>query len=187
MEFGPTGLPGCMIVQTLARDDARGSFAKTFHADTFAAAGLRTDWREEYHSHSRAGVVRGMHFQLPPADHAKLVYCLAGEVLDVVVDLRVGSPAYGRVVSERLSGNNGRGLYVPSGCAHGFASMADNSLMLYKVTSVHAPACDAGIAWNSINFDWPVDAPQLSDRDERHPRLDAFNSPFRFDAADPFR
>lgn len=187
MEFIPTALPGCMIVQTLAHDDPRGSFAKTFHADTFAAAGMRTDWREEYHSHSRVGVVRGMHFQLPPADHAKLVYCLAGEVLDVVVDLRVGSPTYRWVVAERLSADNRRGLYVPSGCAHGFASMTDNSLMLYKVTSVHSPACDAGIAWNSIGFDWPVPVPLLSQRDERHPPLSGFNSPFRFNSADPFR
>jgi dTDP-4-dehydrorhamnose 3,5-epimerase len=187
MEFVPTDLPGCVIVQTLARDDPRGSFAKTFHLNTFAAAGLRTDWREEYHSHSRRGVVRGMHFQLPPTDHAKLVYCLAGEVLDVVIDLRVGSPTFRRTISAPLTAGNGRGLYVPSGCAHGFASLSEDSLMLYKVTSVHSPDCDAGIAWDSIGFNWPIDAPLLSERDARHPVLAAFDSPFRFDEADPFR
>lgn len=187
MEFAPTDLPGCTIVQTLRRDDERGSFAKTFQADTFAAAGLRTDWREEYHSHSRLGVVRGMHFQTPPADHAKLVFCLAGEVLDVVLDLRVGSPAYGRAIGEAMSAGNGRGLYIPSGCAHGFTSVSVESLMLYKVTSVYAPAYDAGIAWDSIDFDWQVVRPLLSARDRAHPPLWAFTSPFRFDPENPFR
>ena len=187
MEFRETELPGCVIVQTIARDDERGSFAKTFHADSFAEAGLRTDWREEYHSHSRRGVIRGMHFQLPPADHAKLVYCLSGEVVDVVVDLRIGSPSYGRTIAEPLSAGNGRGLYVPSGCAHGFAAVSDESLMLYKVTSVHAPQCDAGIARYSIGFEWPIARPLLSDRDRRHSPLPEFESAFRFDPSDPFR
>lgn len=187
MEFRPTAIPGCTIVATRSIGDVRGAFAKTFHADSFAAAGLRTDWREEYHSHSRAGVVRGMHFQTPPADHAKLVYCLAGAVLDVVVDLRVGSPTYRQVIAETLSAENGLGLYAPSGCAHGFAAIGEDSLMLYKVTSVHAPECDAGIAWDTIGFDWPVASPLLSDRDRAHPPLADFASPFRFDAQDPFR
>lgn len=187
MNLHPTAIPGCVIVETGPREDPRGSFAKTFHADVFAEAGLRTDWREEFYSRSRRNVVRGMHFQLPPADHAKLVYCLAGEVLDVVVDLRVGSPAYRQVVSERLSASNGRGLYVPTGCAHGFLSLTDNSLMLYKVTSVHAPAQDAGIAWDTIGFEWPVRQPLLSERDGRHPALVDFASPFTFDLAEPHR
>lgn len=183
MDIESTDIPGCHVVQARLLRDARGSFVKTFHAPCFEELGLRTDWREEYFSISAAGVVRGMHFQMPPADHAKLVFCLTGEVLDVVVDLRRGSPAYGRATGVTLSAENGRGLYVPTGCAHGFLSRVDGSGMYYKVTSVHSPDDDAGIAWDSIGFDWPVSTPELSDRDRRHPALAAFDSPFTFDPA----
>lgn len=181
MDIEPTGIPGCYVLQARLLRDPRGSFVKTFHAPRFEELGLRTDWREEYFSASAAGVVRGMHFQLPPADHAKMVFCLTGAVLDVVVDLRRGSPAFGKAEGFTLSAENGRGLYLPTGCAHGFVSQADSSGMYYKVTSVHAPEQDAGIAWDSIGFNWPVEAPSLSDRDRRHPPLAAFDSPFVFD------
>jgi len=187
MRFEPTAVPGCVIVHAPPARDERGGFAKTFHATTFEAAGLRTDWREEFYSFSRRNVVRGVHFQRPPADHAKLVFCLEGEVLDVVLDLRVGSPAYGRPISERLTADDGRGLYIPSGCAHGFLSTSEQSLMLYKVTSVYSPECDTGVLWDSIGFDWPVREPLLSDRDRLHPALVDFESPFRFDETAPFR
>jgi dTDP-4-dehydrorhamnose 3,5-epimerase len=183
MDIEATDIPGCYVLQAKVLGDPRGTFVKTFHAPRFDALGLRTDWREEYFSTSASGVVRGMHFQLPPADHAKMVFCLTGEVLDVVVDLRRGSPAYGQARGFTLSGANGRGLYLPTGCAHGFVSRAPDSGMYYKVTSVHSPDHDRGIAWDSIGFDWPVDAPSLSDRDHRHPRLADFDSPFLFDPA----
>lgn len=187
MRTESTEIAGCLLVHPFAAADNRGSFTKTFHAEEFAAAGLRSDWREEYYSRSHVGVIRGMHFQLPPADHAKVVFCLVGEVLDVVVDLRLGSPTWHQVVARRLDAEKGTGLYAPSGCAHGFLSLSPNALMLYKVTSVHAPAHDAGIAWASIGFDWPVAAPIVSARDAAHPPLDAFTSPFRFDPANPSR
>lgn len=182
MNVEPTDIPGCYVLQAKVIRDTRGTFVKTFHTPSFEELGLRTDWREEYFSASAKGVVRGMHFQLPPADHAKMVFCLTGEVLDVIVDLRRGSPAFGRAMSFTLSADNGRGLYLPSGCAHGFVSRASDSGMYYKVTSVHAPEHDAGIAWDSIDFDWPVDAPELSDRDRRHPALSGFDSPFTYDS-----
>ncbi|HEY0129935.1 MAG TPA: dTDP-4-dehydrorhamnose 3,5-epimerase family protein, partial [Allosphingosinicella sp.] len=166
------------------RADARGWFHKTFHVEAFADAGLRTDWREEYCSLSRRSVLRGMHFQVPPADHAKLVYCLAGEVLDVVVDLRAGSPTFGEHRAFTLTPEAGAGLYIPEGLAHGFLGLSAESLMYYKVTSVHAPDADRGIAWDSFGFDWPVDAPLLSDRDRGHPPLAEFHSPFRFGPAE---
>jgi dTDP-4-dehydrorhamnose 3,5-epimerase len=187
MDAEPTAIPGCFVLHGRLLRDARGTFLKTFHAPRFAELGLRSDWREEYFSASVRDVVRGMHFQLPPADHAKMVFCLTGEVLDVVVDLRVGSPAYGTAIGVTLSGENGRGLYLPTGCAHGFVSRAETSGMYYKVTSVHAPEQDAGIAWDSIGFGWPVRAPELSDRDRRHPALADFASPFEFDPANPAR
>ncbi|MBW4330264.1 dTDP-4-dehydrorhamnose 3,5-epimerase [Stakelama sp. CBK3Z-3] len=183
MEIETTGIPGCYVLQARLLRDRRGSFIKTFHTPRFEELGLRTDWREEYFSASAKGVVRGMHFQLPPVDHAKMVFCLTGEVLDVVVDLRRGSPAFGTALGFTLSAENGRGLYLPTGCAHGFVSKAEDSGMYYKVTSVHAPEQDAGIAWDSIAFDWPVSDPELSDRDRRHPRFADFETPFVFDAA----
>ena len=187
MDIESTEIPGCFVFQTKVLSDPRGSFVKTFHAPRYAELGLRTDWREEFFSVSAAGVVRGMHFQTPPADHAKMVFCLMGDVLDVVVDLRRGSPAYGRPLSFHLSAENGRGLYLPTGCAHGFASLARHSGMYYKVTSTHSPEHDIGIAWNSIGFDWPIAAPELSDRDRRHPALADFDSPFAFDQGQPAR
>ncbi|HEX8303049.1 dTDP-4-dehydrorhamnose 3,5-epimerase [Sphingomonas sp.] len=183
MEFIESMLPGVGILQSRVMADARGAFVKTFHQDMFEGLGLRTDWKEEYFSHSVAGVVRGMHFQLPPHDHAKLVFCLAGEVLDVVLDLRTDSPTFGKCASFELTGDNGQGVYMPPGCAHGFVSRSDLSTLYYKVTSVYAPSADAGIAWDSFGFDWGVDAPLLSERDQRHPRFGDFDSPFRLQEA----
>jgi dTDP-4-dehydrorhamnose 3,5-epimerase len=185
MDFEPLGLPGAWLVQARVLHDARGSFVKAFHAPTFAARGLRTDWREDYVSSSHLGVLRGMHFQTPPADHAKLVFCTAGAVLDLVLDLRRGSPTYGEHRAVTLSAENGFGLYIPSGLAHGFLSVSALSTMHYKVTSVHAPEHDAGIAWNSFGFPWPTNDPRLSDRDRQHPPLEDFQSPFVFDPDRP--
>ncbi len=187
MTFEETRIPGCVLVRPRSLADDRGRFTKTMHVGEFEAAGLRTDWREEFFTRSRRNVVRGLHFQTPPADHAKLVYCLVGDVLDLVVDLRRGSPSEGQLVSVRLDQENGAGLYIPSGCAHGFLSFYDESLMLYKVTSEHAPDQDAGIAWNSIDFDWPVVDPIVSERDRRHPPLADFVSPFVFKSEDRTR
>lgn len=175
-----TEIPGCHVLQAMPIRDERGTFTKTFHAPMFENAKLSTDWTEDYFTVSAQGVVRGMHFQLPPAAHAKMVFCLTGKVLDVVVDLRRGSPAFGRALGFELSADNGRGLYLPVGCAHGFVSLSDTSGMYYKVTSVYSPEYDAGIAWDSIDFDWPIANPSLSARDRTHPAFDDFESPFTF-------
>jgi dTDP-4-dehydrorhamnose 3,5-epimerase len=187
VELTETGIPGCFVVRPHVIADARGRFVKIDHAPTLAGLGLRGDWREEYQSSSARDVVRGMHFQVPPADHAKLVYCLAGEVLDVILDLRRGSPTFAQHRSVLLDGESSTGIYVPTGCAHGFLSRSDGSLMLYKVTSVHAPDQDRGIAWNSFGYDWPVEAPLLSPRDQAHPGFPDFETPFRFDPEQPAR
>jgi len=181
MDIEPTDIPGCYILQPRVLEDPRGSFVKTFHVPRFEELGLRTDWREEYFTVSSSNVLRGMHFQLPPAEHAKMVFCLTGEVLDVVLDLRRGSPTYGMARGFSLSAQNGRGVYLPIGCAHGFVSLSPSAGMYYKVTSVHAAAQDAGIAWHSFGFAWPVNDPLLSERDRRHPTLADFVSPFVFD------
>lgn len=178
MELAPLPIDGCHVLRTPAFRDVRGSFIKSYHYEEFERLGLRTDWREEYFSASRTGVVRGMHFQVPPAEHAKLVFCVSGCVLDVILDLRVGSPSFGQACGIELDAESGRGVYIPVGCAHGFLSLSDDSVMYYKVTSVHSPHQDRGIAWDSFDFDWPIDAPILSPRDASHPRFTDFESPF---------
>lgn len=178
MEVIPTSLSGCFELRPFLAQDDRGTFAKTFHADRFAELGLPVDWREEFYSSSRKGVIRGMHFQTPPHDHEKLVYCMQGRVLDVVVDLRRASPTFGRHVAVELDATRGQGLMIPKGMAHGFLALTDDVLMAYKVTTVHAPAHDAGILWNSFGLDWGVDEPIVSARDRAHPALGDFASPF---------
>lgn len=180
MKLVETAIPGCFEVLCNSFQDKRGRFTKTFHQPAFEAFGLRTDWKEEYYSVSARGVLRGMHFQTPPCDHAKLVYCLQGEVLDVVVDLRLGSPSFGQCVSFRLSPQQANSIYIPSGLAHGFLSLSEDSVMQYKVTSVHSSEHDAGVLWSSLDFEWPEESPILSDRDKQHTRLDDFSSPFHY-------
>jgi dTDP-4-dehydrorhamnose 3,5-epimerase len=178
MELIPTSLPGCVEIRPFFAQDDRGTFVKTFHAERFIEAGLPVDWREEFYSSSRKGVIRGMHFQTPPHDHEKLVYCMQGRVLDVVVDLRRHSPTYGRHVAVELDAAKGHGLMIPKGMAHGFLALTDDVLMAYKVTTVHEPANDAGIHWNSFGLDWGIDQPIVSARDCAHPPLGDFVSPF---------
>lgn len=177
-EISETKIAGLRRLDPIVRSDARGRFVKTFHADFFAAHGLRTDFAESYYSLSRNGVLRGMHFQTPPAQHAKLVHCAAGRILDVVVDLRRSQPSYGQFVSFELDADKGSLLYIPEGCAHGFLALTDNAMTVYNVTSVYAPGEDSGILWSSFGFEWPISAPLLSDRDLGFQPLSRFDSPF---------
>jgi dTDP-4-dehydrorhamnose 3,5-epimerase len=177
-EFVPTPLSGLQELHPRFFADARGSFVKTFHADLFRSAGIDFHPAEEFYSVSAAGVVRGMHFQLPPHDHAKLVYCPVGRVLDVVVDLRKQSATYGKAFSRELSAENRVMLFIPSGFAHGFLALDAGSMMVYQTSTVHAPESDAGIHWASFGYDWPVTNAILSDRDRAFPAFADFASPF---------
>lgn len=176
-----TALSGVMKVVTKHLADSRGFFAKTIHADQFRALGLRSDFTEEYYSISKKNVLRGMHFQTPPHDHAKYVTCLRGEILDVVVDIRVGSSTYGKVASFELSESEATSLYIPAGFAHGFLAKTEEATVLYRVTSVYAPQNDTGILWSSLDFKWPVTNPIVSDRDAGFTPLGGFKSPFHYD------
>lgn len=178
MELIPTPLEGCYQVSPFFAQDERGTFVKTFQAERFLALGLPTEWREEYYSSSRKGVIRGMHFQTPPHEHEKLVYCIQGLVLDVVVDLRRGSPTYGKHFSVKLDAARGHGLMIPKGMAHGFLALTEDVLIAYKVTTEYAPENDAGIRWNSFGLDWGVDKPFVSVRDRTQPAFADFDSPF---------
>lgn len=175
-----TIVPGCFELLPLVVSDARGTFVKTFNADAFAAVRLRTDWAEQYYSCSTKGALRGLHFQSPPHEHAKLVYCTAGEVLDAVLDLRRGSPAYGMHVCIRLSAARGNMLYLEAGLAHGFYTLSESATLVYNVTSMYAPGHDSGIRWDSAGIPWPDATPLLSDRDRALRALADFQSPFHY-------
>ena len=163
------------------RLDARGSFVKVFHAPAFAAHGLRSDFRETFYTVSGENVLRGMHFQLPPADHAKLVYCVSGSAMDVSLDLRTGSPAFGRFTVIELSADKHNGIYLPSGVAHGFHVREAPAVMVYHVTSEHSPALESGVRWDSFGAPWRTQSPLLSARDRALPRLEDFRTPFLFE------
>ncbi len=180
----PTAIPGCSVVDLVHHSDPRGEFVKVFQASAFpASAGASTvdselPIAELFWSRSHRGVVRGLHFQTPPHAHTKLVTIVAGTAFDVVVDLRVGSPAYGQAVTFSLDASAPQAVVVPVGCAHGFQATADDTVMLYAVTTEHAPAADAGIRWDSVGVTWPVADVVTSDRDAGFPPFSDYESPF---------
>jgi len=160
--------------------DARGFFAKVFHRPLWRDLGLQTEFAEEYATYSLPWSMRGLHFQLPPMAHDKVVLCLRGNAFDVAVDLRKGSPAYGQHHSVNLSSMQSNALYIPAGVAHGFCVTGDEALLYYKLTTVYSPEHDAGIRWDSAGIPWPMTNPILSERDLELPRLEDFDSPFRY-------
>jgi dTDP-4-dehydrorhamnose 3,5-epimerase len=178
MELTQLALPGCYLIQPRVFQDARGRFVKPFVRSNLERHGLRSDFVEQYYSTSAPGVIRGMHFQLPPHDHAKLVYCAAGAVTDVLLDVRKQSPTYGQAIALPLTAESGHALYLAAGIAHGFIATAEPALMVYNVTSEYAPAHDSGVRWDSFGFDWGVQAPVMSERDRSFPALADFVSPF---------
>lgn len=177
-----TALPGCKLIRPFRHADDRGELVKAFHADTWAAHGMATDHREWLVSVSEQGVLRGLHFQVPPADHAKLVACVQGRVLDVVVDLRRGSPTFAQSLAVELDDRERTSIHIPSGLAHGFLVLSERAIVSYLVTTTHSPEHDGGIRWDSVGVDWPCAEPVLSDRDRDLPTLAEFDSPFEFGA-----
>lgn len=178
MTVKETPLKGCYEILPAVLSDERGSFIKTFHALAFSRHGLCTDWREEYFSVSQQGVLRGLHFQTPPHAHAKLVYCVGGAVLDAVIDLRRGSPDYGKQATVELNADKANMLYIPAGMAHGFYVLRGPATMMYKVSTVYSPGHDRGILWNSAGIPWPDDNPRISPRDAAFEAFGDFDSPF---------
>lgn len=176
MNIRETGLSGCYVIENMVCKDDRGLFCKTFHIDFLQGYGLSFPIHEQFVSFSNKHVLRGMHFQIPPHDHAKLVTCITGSALDVVVDIRVGSPTYGTYITIDLL--PGISVWIPKGIAHGFLSLEDNTGMLYNTSHVHVPASDMGILWDSFGYEWPCARPILSERDQKHPPLSQFESPF---------
>jgi dTDP-4-dehydrorhamnose 3,5-epimerase len=172
MKVIDTDLPGVVLVEPKVFADPRGFFAETWNHARYEEVGLPGTMVQDNLSSSSRGVLRGLHFQFPHPQ-GKLVYVLEGEVLDVAVDIRLGSPTFGRWVGVTLSAANKRQLYIPEGFAHGFCVVSQRALVAYKCTELYRPDCDAGIAWNDpeIGVQWPVTEPILSAKDQASPYL----------------
>ncbi len=158
--------------------DSRGTFVKAFHESTLKKEGIRFTLRESYFSFSKRDVIRGMHFQLPPVDHSKIVFCPQGAIMDVIVDLRKESPTFKQFFTHELSDENHKALYIPEGFAHGFKSLTEDALTYYLVSTEYNKEHDTGIRYDSIGLDWGVKEPILSARDLSFVSLDEFDSPF---------
>ncbi|SEB37076.1 dTDP-4-dehydrorhamnose 3,5-epimerase family protein [Terriglobus roseus] len=175
-------IPDCFEMRFTPRPDERGSFVKTMQSSVFAGLGLEFSFPESFYSVSHKNVLRGMHFQLAPADGAKLVYCLTGAILDVAFDLRRGSPTFGQAASFTLRPELANGVYIPSGVAHGFYVLEGPATVVYQVSAEYNPLLDAGVRWDSLGFTWPGDDPIISSRDRNFPEFAHFPTPFRFGA-----
>jgi dTDP-4-dehydrorhamnose 3,5-epimerase len=172
MNVVETGLPGALVVEPKVFGDERGFFMETWREDRYEEAGLPKHFVQDNLSFSRGGVLRGLHFQNPD-QQGKLVYVLQGEVYDVAVDIRVGSPTFGKWAAVTLSAQNKRQFYVPEGFAHGFLVMSDAALFAYKCTARYNARAEASVLWSDpeIGISWPTDNPILSEKDRAAPPL----------------
>ena len=172
MRVVPTAIPGVLVIKPDVHTDGRGFFLETYHANRYAAQGIQGPFVQDNHSRSTAGTLRGLHLQLQHPQ-GKLVRAIEGEIYDVAVDVRRGSPTFGRWVAVTLTAANFRQCYVPPGFAHGFCVVSPVAQVEYKCTDVYDPSDEIGIAWNdpALAISWPVREPMLSPRDARHPTL----------------
>lgn len=172
MKLVETGLPGCVVIEPKVFDDERGFFYESFNQDRLAAHGLAPAFVQGNVSRSARGVLRGLHYQWP-RPQGKYVSVLEGEVWDVAVDIRSGSPNFGQWAAVLLSAENRRHVWIPEGFAHGFVVLGEQALVSYLCTATYDPAADAGIRWNDADLaiDWPLADPQLSPKDARAPFL----------------
>jgi dTDP-4-dehydrorhamnose 3,5-epimerase len=172
VRFEATDLSGVLVVEPDVHRDGRGFFLETYHAEKYRAAGIDGPFVQDNHSHSIAGTLRGLHLQVR-RPQGKLIRAVEGEIFDVAVDVRVGSPTFGRWVGVTLSAENFRQCYVPAGFAHGFCVLSQIAQIEYKCTDLYDPADEIGVAWDdpAIAIPWPVREPILSHRDRHHPPL----------------
>lgn len=189
MQIEQTGLPGLLVITPRRFGDARGFFAETWNSDRFAEHGITTGFVQDNHSLSaQVGTVRGLHFQAPPRAQAKLVRCGRGVLFDVAVDIRRGSPTYGRWFGLELSFENGKQLMIPAGFAHGFVTRAPETEIIYKCSDIYAPETEGALRFDDpeIGIDWGMGdtAPILSEKDAAAGGFAGFDSPFTFQGDD---
>jgi len=176
-----TEIDNCFIFQLQKFTDKRGFFVKTYSKTIFNKLGLSFfDSHEEFYSLSNKDVIRGFHFQRPPNDHDKIIYCTKGRILDVIVDLRRSSKTFLKHIKIDLSENSNKLVFIPKGCAHAFYTFEDDSIIMYKVNSEYSQQNDVGVNWKSFEIDWPMPSKEyiISERDNKLPLFSDFNNPF---------
>jgi dTDP-4-dehydrorhamnose 3,5-epimerase len=181
-EFRKLEIPDVVLIEARSFADHRGFFLETYKQSEFAANGILDSFVQSNRSHSARGVLRGLHYQIHPQAQGKLVMALTGEIFDVAVDIRQGSPTYGQWVGRTLTADNLRMLFVPAGFAHGFCVLSEQADVLYQVTAEYSAELECGILWNDseIAIDWPIADPILSVKDAQLPRLREAKNNFRF-------
>lgn len=172
-EFFPTNLPGVVEIHSRLFPDDRGEFAELFQSSAFRDNGIDISLKQINYSKSKKGVLRGLHYQLPPKSQGKLVHLMSGSAFDVAVDIRKDSATYGTWVGVTLSAEKKNMLYIPPGFAHGFCSLEDDTVLVYYCTDEYSPDHERGIIWNdpTLNIAWPIESPILAERDASYPNL----------------
>lgn len=180
MQIKTTPIAGLLIIEPQVFKDDRGYFYESYNKEKMLAAGIDLAFVQDNQSLSQKGIVRGLHFQAPPFAQGKLVRVIQGAVMDVAVDIRKDSPTYGEHFSIELTAENKTMFYIPPGFAHGFETLSDNTLFLYKCTDVYNKASEGGLLWNdeTLGIKWQTTAPIISDKDKVLPTINQFTSPF---------
>jgi len=179
MKIEEMAIKGVYLLYGVTHRDKRGLSSQPYSEENLKEAGINIEVKEVLYSVSLKNVIRGMHFQLPPFTQSKLVTVISGEIMDVLLDLRVNSESYGKSIDVKLTENEGLMIYIPKGIAHGFLSLADNSTVLYIMDLPYVAEYDSGIRYDSFGYKWNVSEPILSDRDLALQRLNEFKSPFK--------
>jgi len=180
MDIKSTPIEGLLIIEPQVFTDPRGYFYESYNKEKFVAAGINIEFVQDNQSLSQKGIVRGLHFQAPPFDQGKLVRVIQGAVLDVAVDIRKNSPTYGQNFSIELSSQNRTMFYIPPGFAHGFETLEDNTIFLYKCTDVYNKQSEGGLLWNDaeLGIKWQSSDPLISEKDKILPLFKDLVSPF---------
>ncbi len=173
-EFENTEMSGVIIIKPKVFGDDRGFFLESYEKNSFEKAGIKGEFIQENHSKSEKGVIRGIHFQKGKYAQAKLVRCISGELLDIVVDLRLDSPTWGKYITRTLSEENKNLLYIPKGCGHAFAALSEYAELVYKVDNDYSLENESGIKWDdpTLNISWPFTNPKTSEKDKHWPSLE---------------
>lgn len=181
-EFKRLEIPEIIVIRPRVFEDGRGFFLETYKHSDFSGMGINENFVQDNHSKSEKGVLRGLHYQKEPAAQGKLVRCVKGKIFDVAVDIRKGSPTFGKWAGIELSGDNHTMIYIPPGFAHGFLVLSEYAEIIYKCTKEYSPPDDRGIIWNDpeINIGWPVKEPLLSEKDKKHPGLRNADNNFEY-------
>ena len=180
MNIQQTELPGLLLIEPRVFSDERGYFFESYNLAAFKEAGMDVNFMQDNESMSAKGVLRGLHFQEPPYEQGKLIRVARGAVLDVTVDIREDSPTYGKWLGYELSDQNKRMLWVPPGFAHGFVSLSDDTIFIYKCTNIYNRESENSIRWNDpqLNIDWGIENPLVSEKDKNAPLFSDLVSPF---------